>query len=347
MNPEVSGTVLFLALLLIVRVLKKNTARLWEVLAIALLFGLSVYISPYTWSFLGILLVLLLGWLVWQKNYALAKRVFAMGGVGALIGVPFAVNYLQAIHTPGYAFAALHQGVLASHQPVLGLWVLVLIAVPLFLPLDLSRTARTLFVPSGLGLLVLLNQQVITGIYLQPGHYHWYVTKPLVGLMLGLWSVGLLEHSLHQQKIRYLLVAVAMTFLFYGAALAQVSFYHKHAPAAFAAQAYAPLLSYLHTQGHQVIYANEDIATYVPVNTPSDAPTNEYANMYLAPVGYFDALTQVEKDPAHASAAALQKLGITLVIVDTKNDTWRIPALPLQTTIADRFAIYRVPASAQ
>jgi hypothetical protein len=140
---------------------------------------------------------------------------------------------------------------------------------------------------------------------------------------------------------------VSIVFLFYGAALAQVSFYHKHAPSALAAQAYAPLLNYLRTEGHQVVYANEDIATYVPVHTNSDAPTNEYANMYLAPVGYFDELSLVQRNPTQATAQQLYKLGFTLVVVDTKNDQWRIPNIPLHTTIAGRFAVYRVPAFEQ
>lgn len=345
-NPEVSGMVLFLALAILAHVLQKKTMYRWELFALTFLFGLSIYISPYTWSFMGILLLLILSWTLWQKNYPLTKQVFAVGSLGALIGIPFAVNYLQATHAPGYAFAALHQGVLPSHQPVVGVWVVLLILLPLLWTPKQVRPARLLFVLSGAGLLVLLNQQIITGVYLQPGHYHWYVTKPLVGLMLGLWSIGFLERLGYQRVLRAFVV-VGIVFLFYGAALAQVSFYHKHAPSALAAQAYAPVLNYLRTEGHQVVYANEDIATYVPVHTNSDAPTNEYANMYLAPVGYFDELSLVQKNPTQATAQQLYKLGFTLVIVDTKNDQWRIPNIPLHTTIAGHFAVYRVPAFEQ
>lgn len=346
-NPEVSGTVLFFALLILAHVLQKKTMYVWQMFTLTLLFGLSIYISPYTWSFMGILLLLILGWTLWQKNYPLAKRVFAVGGLGALIGTPFVSNYLAATHAPGYAAAALHQGVLASHQPVIGLWVILLIAIPFIWAPKHLQPAKTLFVLSGVGLLVLLNQQVLTGVYLQPGHYHWYITKPLVGLLLGWWLMTACNLFVPKKYVPSLLASAIIVFLLYGAVLAQVSFYHKHAPSALAAQAYAPLLTYLRTQGHQVVYANEDIATYVPVHTNSDAPTNEYANMYLAPVGYFDELSVVQKDASKASILQLHKLGITLVVVDTKYDEWRIPTLPLKTTIAGRFAVYQVPAFEQ
>lgn len=346
-NPEVSGTVLFLALAILAHVLQKKTMFMWELCALTLLFGLSIYISPYTWSFLGILLLLVFGWALWQKNTPLAKRVFAVGGIGGLIGVPFIFNYLHATQAPGYAAAALHQGALSSHQPVFGIWVALLIILPLVWSPKQLWPARLLFVLSGAGLLLLLNQQVLTGVYLQPGHYHWYVTKPLVGLLLGIWGVTLLDLFVPKKLWRQVVVGAVICFLLYGAALAQVNFYHKHAPSAFAAQAYAPLFTYLRTQNQQVIYANEDIATYVPVQTNSDAPTSEYANMYLAPVGYFDQLQAIQKDPLHANAAQLQKLGITLVVVDVENDTWRIPGAVFVTTIANRFVVYRMPPSAQ
>lgn len=346
-NPEVSGTVLFLALAILAHVLQKKTMFIWELCALTLLFGLSIYISPYTWSFLGILLLLVFGWALWQKNYPLAKRVFAVGGIGGLIGIPFIFNYLHATHTPGYASAALHQGVLTSHQPVLGIWVVLLIILPLLWSSKQLWPARLLFVLSGTGLLLLLNQQVLTGVYLQPGHYHWYVTKPLVGLLLGIWGITLLDLYAPKKLWRYVAVGGVICFLLYGAALAQVNFYRKHAPSAFAAQAYAPLLSFMRAQHHQVVYANEDIATYIPVQTNSDAPTSEYANMYLAPVGYFDQLQEIQKDPARTNVSQLQKLGITLVVVDVQNDMWRIPGTSFLTTIENRFVVYRVSPSAQ
>jgi len=346
-NPEVSGAVLFLALAILAHVLQKKTMYVWELFALSLLFGLSIYISPYTWSFLGILLLLILGFTLWQKNYPLAKRVFAVGGIGALMGTPFVSNYLAATHAPGYAAAALHQGVLASHQPVIGLWVVLLIAIPFIWTPKHLQPAKTLFVLSGVGLLILLNQQVLTGIYLQPGHYHWYITKPLVGLLLGWWLMTACNLFVPKKHGAPLLAGAIIVFLLYGAVLAQVSFYRKHAPGALAAQAYAPLLTYLRTQGHQVVYANEDIATYIPVHTNSDAPTSEYANMYLAPPGYFDELSVVQKNPGKATVPQLHKLGITLVVVDTKYDGWRIPPLPLKTTIAERFTVYQVPSFEQ
>lgn len=345
-NPEVSGAVLFGALWLIYcSFIKREAARWFEIVAIALLFGLSVYISPYTWSFLGMLLLLLCGHALWQKKFTRAKQIFSAGALGALCAISFISNYISAVHAPGYAYAALQQGVLHSHAPVFGVWVFVLLLVPLIAWPKQLHASRIFFIASAAALLLVLNQQVLTGVYLQPGHFHWYITKPLTGLMLGVWGVLMMERFVPQRWIRLGGYTIVIIVLVAGAALAQVRFYRTHAPDARAAQSYAPLLAYLRGGPPAVVFADTALSAYIPIYTSDDAPGDAYANMYIAPIGYFDTLSSVEQSAA-LTAQPLRDLGITLAIRDTQTDTWQ-PGVGLkkQTTIASRFEVYSFATS--
>ncbi len=286
-NPQISGLMLFSGLWLLYRAYVQRENSSWLAIgAIGGIIGLSLYVSVYAWSFLGLLLFSIFIAEAVRKNYRAAGRLLFAGISGLLLSVPFFLNYLSAMHTPGYAAAAQFQGALASHAPALGAWLLILLALPWLLPKQ-ERQARVFFALCGAALAVALNQQIITGVYLQPGHYHWYVTKPLAALLAALAAMPIMRR-IAPAAIAGTACIIGIAVLAAHGAAAQAHFYARHAPAAFQAQEYAPLLEHLRSSPEEAVYTNPALADYVAIYTDDDALNSTYAGLYFLPEGYLE-----------------------------------------------------------
>ena len=286
-NPQISGLMLFSGLWLLYRAYMQRENSSWlAVGAIGGIIGLSLYVSLYTWSFLGLLLFSIFIAEAVRKNYRAAGRLLFSGISGLLLSAPFFLNYLSAMHMPGYAAAAQFQGALASHAPALGAWLLILLMLPWLLPKQ-EHQARVFFALCGLALAAALNQQVITGVYLQPGHYHWYITKPLAALLAAIVAAPIMRR-IAPAAIAGAACLIGIAVLMAHGAAAQAHFYARHAPAAFHAQEYAPLLEHLRSSPEEVVYTNPTLADYVAIYTNDDALNSTYAGLYFLPEGYLE-----------------------------------------------------------
>jgi hypothetical protein len=286
-NPQISGLMLFSGLWLLYRAYMQRENSSWlAVGAIGGIIGLSLYVSLYTWSFLGLLLFSIFVAEAVRKNYRAAGRLLFAGISGLLLSIPFFLNYFSAMHMPGYAAAAQFQGALASHAPALGAWLLILLVLPWLLPKQ-ERQARVFFALCGVVLAVALNQQIITGVYLQPGHYHWYITKPLAALLAALVAVPIMRR-IAPAAIAGTACVIGIAVLMAHGVAAQAHFYVRHAPAAFLAQEYAPLLEHLRSSPEEAVYTNPALADYVAIYTDDDALNSTYAGLYFLPEGYLE-----------------------------------------------------------
>lgn len=291
-NPEISALFLFGSLLAVYWFFFRElhpSRRLVRTLALAalgLMAGLSLYVSIYVYTFLLAFGLLLFAYALLKKEYGTAGELGLVGGVALLSAGPFIVNYIHARALPAYADASLRFGLIANHAPIMSLWVLLLALGALFLPRR-EKSARVFFLIAALALAVVLNQQIITGHVMQSGHYHWYITKPLAGLMLGWYAVLLAEFALGRSWMRYAAYGFLSGMLLYTAVLVQTASYRAAAPALSAAQAYAPILSYLHAQpAPAVVWADRTLSLFIPLYTHNDAPNNGYAEYYLVPNAY-------------------------------------------------------------
>jgi len=146
----------------------------------AILLGLNFYNYFYTWTYLyafgGVLFIIFLLRRGWQEVVRISS-VF----VGALLLlVPYALNIYRASQHPTYDEVSLRFGIVMTYAPLFVGFV-VIGALLVFL-LGFPREDRKKYY-FGLALLltpfVTMNQQLITGKILQPGHYHWYFHKPI------------------------------------------------------------------------------------------------------------------------------------------------------------------------
>ncbi len=295
-NPEVSGVFLFAILALLFHIyFRKTNLRPWHMLVLGLLIGTTLYVSVFTWAFVGVLLVVLSSYALIQKRWYDLLHLCSVGSIALLGAIPFILNLLHAHTFESYANVAVQQGVAPLHTPELGVW---LIALPLLPALWWPKKypgGRSFFILTGMALLLTANQQILTGIYEQPWHFHSYITKPLVLTLLTIYA-GFFVSRIQNRWVRIELFATAIIGLFAYALLAQVHFYDLHAPLSRQTQAYAPVISYLNKREHEVVFTScEDVyscyfSDYVAQYTSADAPHSKYSGLYLTPPGYFKEL---------------------------------------------------------
>lgn len=277
-NPEVSAIFFFSALLILTFFFFKERVPTWTTVgALGLLAGGALYISPYVSSFLFAFLGLSMLWFLYRRDYVRMKAFMVSITVGLIALVPFLLNFLALHQNPFFAETSIRQGLIHTHTPVIGFWI-VLLVVSLFVWPRRFLASRPFFAIGIVALVVLLNQQIVTGLGLQSAHYHWYITKPFVGMVLALFAVFLIEWVSASKIVRYILYAGCFSIFFISAAAIQRDSYNEHYKAVLGTQAYAPVFSFLQTlSAGQSVWANRVLSLYTPMYTKQDAPNNDYA----------------------------------------------------------------------
>lgn len=288
-NPEVSAIFLFVALLILARVFFKNRQSTWlSVAALGLLAGGALYISPFVSSFLFAVFGLSLLWFAFKKDYACMKALAASIAVGLAAVVPFLLNLLQLWQSPFYAETSIRQGLIHTHTPIVGFWLIALI-ISLFIWPRRFSAARPFFAIATAALAILLNQQIFTGIAIQPAHYHWYLTKPLAGMVLALFAVFLIEWLLKTKVLRGIAYSICFLVLFLSAMSVQRASYTAHYAEAVASQAYTPVFSFLQTMpSGQSVWANRTLSLYIPMYTKQNAPNHDFAEYDPIPQSFLE-----------------------------------------------------------
>ena len=127
---------------------------------------------------------------------------------------------------------------------------------------------------------------MLTGVSIQASHYHWYITKPLIGIVVAMYAGVLVPYILPKLRPAFLVSMLIVIGLLYNAALEQVTSYQAQYEAAVASQRYAPLFAYLKTLPPQTVWASEDLAIYLPIYTSDNAPNSTQLQNYLLPDSY-------------------------------------------------------------
>ena len=288
-NPEVSAIFLFVALLILAHVFFKNRQSTWlSSAALGLSAGGVLYISPFVSSFLFAVFGLSLLWFAVKRDYARVKALAASIAIGLVAVVPFLLNFLQLRQSPFYAETSIRQGLTHTHAPIVGFWLIALIASLFIWPRRFSA-ARPFFATAVAALVILLNQQILTGIAVQPVHYHWYLTRPLAGMAFALLAVFLIEWLFKSKILRGTAYSTCFLMLFISAALVQRASYKAHYAEAVASQSYASVFSFLQTMpSGQSVWANRTLSLYIPMYTKQNAPNNNYAEYDPIPQSFLE-----------------------------------------------------------
>ena len=268
-NPVLTWFFFFAFLLFFWLFLERKQWR-WGIVSTVLL-GLSFYSYLYTWTFLYVFCGVLLLIFLFQKKWPDVKRIGLVLLGAFLIAIPYLLNVYRAlIHTnPSLEEMSKRHGLIENPVPVLGFLVPSLFIIfLLFFP----RKWRERYFFS-LALLItpfiVLNQQLITGINLSSGHYHWFFHKPLAMIFLLIIFFSYLS----QKKWEFLrkLSAILLITASIGLGLfIQNTSYEANKSEAIYYQRYGPIVDWLNAnaQKEEVVFANADISNLIVIYTP-------------------------------------------------------------------------------
>lgn len=292
-NPSISGIFFFGALVLMFRLLFERgeceQTRWWQIGLLGVLIGSSLYVSPFVYSFLGTFLFVAWVWFLMRREGLRARTAFFAGIIALACSVPFALNYVALHALPEYETVARYLGIVSRRAFVLGsllplLAALVACAWPRMFP----RAGRTFLLLACAAVFLVVNQQIITGVSIQLGHYHWYITKPLAGIIAGLFIGNLIERFV-PARFKHGVVVLILCILIYNSMGFIAPWYADTKRAALDTQAYAPLVEYLSTiSASQVVWTDETTADFVSVYTAHGSPNSINLGSYPIPQSFFD-----------------------------------------------------------
>lgn len=296
-NPQISGLFLIGGLHVLFPILKSFAGKgkvntYWmRIVASGVIGGLSIYIYFYTWSFFAILFFLYFLYALYKKNMSFARTLLWVVIVHGLVTIPYWMNFIQAYTNPAYNDTAMRIGVVSGHLPVFSFWLAAsLLAIMFFWPKRYDRAKITFFFIV-IVLWIAINQQVITGVSAQYGHYHWFITKPLVvSSIAAMLFVFLLEKFIAGRKLQVVSVALAVAALFYNGLLVQTSAYKNSYTRAIEEQRYAEIVSFLQANypAKKTIWMQNDrMSTLLAGYTSHDFLHSGYARYYLIGRDFF------------------------------------------------------------
>lgn len=303
-NPQISSLFFFGFLYWYWRLHQTNNR--WFGIGCMMVFGLSFYVYPYTWSLLLVFLSLMFLAAVWQRQRRNALWISAISIGGFVIAIPYFVNVYQLIHDPSYGTLTDSWGLHAGRPFVVG--SILCIAVALLAVIHkINKKNNNYSLWFLLALLIsgfiALNQQLITGRVFYYGHYHWYYNKPFFAIIVAISIGALLRYYKVNLKIQQTFATVLVGIFLYNGIMIQWVSYQYHFNHYLALQSYRPVIDWLKKNAAKdsVVYVPGSF--YYPIDgrtqerdTPSLALSrfivsytslnlyfNEYANFYLLP----------------------------------------------------------------
>ncbi len=281
-SPQLSSILLFLGMWGTYRIATRPT-RYRLAIFLGLLTALSLYVYIYTWAFLMGLLGLYALYHIAKRHWPALKPFAVSIGVSMAGAIPFLVNAVHARGNADYLDTGARIGLIHTHMPLVGLWLLGgIILVALLWPREQQRS-KYFFLASFSALVILLNQQIITGIRLQPGHFQWYFIKPLVAItivVVGWYWAGKFVSRL---RYRVILGVLAGMIFFANGIYVQAYSYRQNYDTFLHNQQAAWVMNFLNSTypDKKTIWADHDLSTLIEAYTHHTAPNKTMAPYYL------------------------------------------------------------------
>lgn len=260
------------------------------------IFGLSFYLYFYDWTYILAVNFSVFLLFIWQRKYrSFALNMVGVTAAGMLLGARVLYEVVAIkFHPLIYGIAG--EYLQSSHTPVVSIGGVVIIALFLIYLSKKFRsgdpiTAYDQFVSFMLiATLVSVNQQVLTGVSLQSGHYHWYFNVPVFALTiayLGSQLPYILKNFVRTER-RFdraqSLVAVILVLLsMLAAGFVQYSSYENNFAHAKEIQDYAHVFGWIDRNAARdaVVMANAELSDLIPVYTSANVLEDGYGKLYL------------------------------------------------------------------
>ncbi|MBI4053929.1 MAG: hypothetical protein HY397_01210, partial [Candidatus Doudnabacteria bacterium] len=226
------------------------------------------YIYPFSWTLAGGILGLLLAIGLIKKDFGGTKNILKIILLGLVVAAPYWINFFNLLNHSLYETVKERQVLLPSRFPVFStLLFLDLILCGVYFWYTKNRSLFWFLITPVLALWILINQQIITGYRLFPGHWHWYYIVPF-SILLAL--VVVFELFKKQKIIKIALFTVIALAALSNGVLSQKTFYHTKNQNEFATlQRYAEVFGWLNESAPRgsVVLANDFFSTWLPVYT--------------------------------------------------------------------------------
>ena len=207
--PKLTFPFYVFALYFFVRAIKRREMRSFA--ASGLMFGLLFYTYLYDWIFIGTAFFAVAFLLFLKKDYARVRRLFISLGIGALISIPYWLNFFELSSLQQYKDIVARVGIEVSHTPRFSAWILyiqsILAGVAVWLVLRKKDPIIVVFVWGlFIALFAVLNIQIVSGFNPQPNH--WLSKQFIPGYISFLVVFVWLYHRLAQNIVRPLFLKI-------------------------------------------------------------------------------------------------------------------------------------------
>jgi hypothetical protein len=177
----------------------------------------------------------------------------------------------------------MRQGFVYKREMVLGAWSIVFLLLA-FCSKRIWPETWPLLPVLAIGAIIALNQQLVTGMFLVPHHYHWYFIQPLASIVFLIFIFSL--SRFFSARLRTISSALLLIFVVGFGFLQQLRIYNGHADIWGQRQRFAPVFSSLSSvsQRGEVLYASQHGALFrdlIAVYTPWNVYTAGNANNFL------------------------------------------------------------------
>ncbi len=284
-NPQWSLTFFFLALLGVSEWMR--TGRRLP-LALALIpAAVTIYSYLYAWTYLLSAIGLLTLWCLSTRNWKRVADLAAFWTALIVLATPYAMHLYVVTQHPWYAASSERFGMVLRHGPLhLGVWTAVFIGFSFATKKHWPRTWP--FLPAvALAGAIAINQQVITGHYIVPHHYHWYFIQPMASTFAVALLLGLLPARIFRQPygtvLAGLLVAASVTL----AVVQQWAAYQGTRELWGRLQLASPVIHYVSAnfRAGQVVYSQDvHIENLIPIYSGADVFFSGNADLMLSPI---------------------------------------------------------------
>ena len=247
-------------------------------------FGLLFYIYPFYWTFYSVFLSALI-LTYFFKDRLLSKQFLKILIGGLLIGsVYFYITFL-ASQLPEYQETMTRLQLVFSHSPseakslALSLAVLILTGA-LYRFKKIKMNKEVLFFIAGItSVLIVTNQNIITGLKLESGHYRMLAVFFATFAVFHLLGQVKLLNSKVLKLLLVFLIGTFSTYATYGyvkrsSAISEQDIYR---------QKYAAVFDWLNenTLKDSVVYANEELSGLIPVYAHNNVFYARNANLFI------------------------------------------------------------------
>lgn len=278
-NPQVSSLFTFGVFGLLYAFIRKADVRFAILLACIL--GASFYSYLFLWLFLCVAFAVFILVFLFLKDGARARLLSGSFLGGLTLGIPAHLGLLEYLRSPLRDMLPHDLVPQASHVPNLSILGIGAVVVYAIFWKRMEKPERVFFGGLIAAAFLVVSQNIVTGVVLQPGHFHWYYGMPVFILFI---SFVFQRISILWRPFFAVVVPLALVAASFGLGLhAQYTSYVYNQDSIRAVQEYMPVFEWLeeNTPSGSVVLGNQSFSDYLPIFTSNYGVWSSYAGLYL------------------------------------------------------------------